>query len=103
MDDVQRAVVAATNLTSQFVLMQCNTNYTGSLENFKYIQLNVLRSFQAMYPKLILGLRTIRQGIRPCWVPSPWVHASSKNTSLTMSIALGLITRFQWTLNHRKK
>ena len=56
MDDVHRAVIAATTLTSQFVLMQCNTNYTGSLENFKYIQLNVLRSFQAMYPKMILGL-----------------------------------------------
>ncbi len=56
MDDVHRAVEAATNLNPQFVLMQCNTNYTGSLENFKYIQLNVLRSFQTMYPKMILGL-----------------------------------------------
>lgn len=56
MDDVNRAVVAATSINSQFVLMQCNTNYTGSLENFKFIQLNVLRSFQAMYPGMVLGL-----------------------------------------------
>jgi N-acetylneuraminate synthase len=56
MDDVHRAVVAATSINSQFVLMQCNTNYTGSLENFKFIQLNVLRSFQAMYPAMVLGL-----------------------------------------------
>ena len=56
MDDVHRAVVAATSINSQFVLMQCNTNYTGSLENFKFIQLNVLRSFQAMYPGMVLGL-----------------------------------------------
>lgn len=56
MDDVHRAVVAATSFTSQFALMQCNTNYTGSLENFRFIQLNVLRSFQAMYPGMVLGL-----------------------------------------------
>lgn len=56
MDDVHRAVVAATSINSQFVLLQCNTNYTGSLENFKFIQLNVLRSFQAMYPGMVLGL-----------------------------------------------
>jgi N-acetylneuraminate synthase len=36
--------------------MQCNTNYTGSLENFKYIQLNVLRAYREMFPNLILGL-----------------------------------------------
>ncbi len=36
--------------------MQCNTNYTGSLDNFRFIQLNVLRSFQAMYPGMVLGL-----------------------------------------------
>lgn len=56
MDDVHRAAVAATSINLQFALMQCNTNYTGSLDNFRYIQLNVLRSFQAMYPEMILGL-----------------------------------------------
>ena len=36
--------------------MQCNTNYTTSLENFKYINLNVLKTFKKLYPDLILGL-----------------------------------------------
>lgn len=56
MDDVHRAVNVALSKTTKFALMQCNTNYTGSLENFKFIQLNVLRSFQSMYPGMVLGL-----------------------------------------------
>jgi sialic acid synthase SpsE len=56
MDDVQRAVDAALALNPQLALLQCNTNYTASLENFKFIQLNVLRSYREMYPDLILGL-----------------------------------------------
>jgi N-acetylneuraminate synthase len=42
--------------TQDVVLMQCNTNYTGSLENFKYINLNVLKTYQKLYPDVILGL-----------------------------------------------
>jgi N-acetylneuraminate synthase len=56
MDDVERAVAAALTINPRLVLMQCNTNYTASLENFRYIQLNVLKTFRAMYPELILGL-----------------------------------------------
>jgi len=55
-DDVHRAVSAALRINSQLCLMQCNTNYTASLENFRYVKLNVLRSFRAMYPDLVLGL-----------------------------------------------
>jgi sialic acid synthase SpsE len=55
-DDVVRAVTAALAINPQFALMQCNTNYTASLENFTYIQLNVLKTYQAMFPDLILGL-----------------------------------------------
>jgi len=55
-DDVHRAVSAALDLNTQLCLMQCNTNYTASLENFKYIQLNVLKVYQEMYPNLVLGL-----------------------------------------------
>ena len=36
--------------------MQCNTNYTASLENFKYIELSVLKEYRRMYPDIILGL-----------------------------------------------
>lgn len=56
MSDVQRAVQAGLNINPMLCLMQCNTNYTASLENFKYIQLNVLKTYQNMYPDLILGL-----------------------------------------------
>ncbi|MEJ0037611.1 MAG: N-acetylneuraminate synthase family protein [Gammaproteobacteria bacterium] len=56
MDDVERAVNAVLRVNPRVVLMQCNTNYTASLENFRYIQLNVLRSFRAMYPDMVLGL-----------------------------------------------
>ena len=56
MDDVQRAVAAALAINPQLALMQCNTNYTGSVENMRYIQLNVLRCYRAMYPEMVLGL-----------------------------------------------
>jgi len=56
LDDVHRAVSAALAVNQDFALLQCNTNYTASLENFKYIQLNVLKTFKEMYPDLILGL-----------------------------------------------
>jgi len=36
-------------------LMQCNTNYTGDLENFKYVNLNVLKSFGVLFPHMPLG------------------------------------------------
>ena len=36
--------------------MQCNTNYTGSFENFKHINLNVLKNFKKIFPDAILGL-----------------------------------------------
>ncbi len=54
--DVQRAVDAILDLNPNLVLMQCNTNYTGSLENFDHIHLNVLKTYAAMYPALVLGL-----------------------------------------------
>lgn len=55
-DEVHRAVCAALAINPQLALMQCNTNYTARLENFQYIQLNVLKTYRAMYPDMILGL-----------------------------------------------
>ena len=55
-DDVRLALHTANNNSKKVVLMQCNTNYTGSLQNFKYINLNVLKSYRAEFPDLILGL-----------------------------------------------
>jgi sialic acid synthase SpsE len=55
-DEVYQAVNAGLKINSALCLMQCNTNYTASLDNFKYIQLNVLKTYQDMFPDLLLGL-----------------------------------------------
>jgi sialic acid synthase SpsE len=54
--DVQRAVNVILAINRDLVLMQCNTNYTGSLENFDHIHLNVLKTYATMWPEVILGL-----------------------------------------------
>lgn len=56
MDEVDRAVQTALQVNTSLALLQCNTNYTGSLENFRHVQLNVLRCYRAMYPGMVLGL-----------------------------------------------
>jgi sialic acid synthase SpsE len=62
MDEVKNAVSLATAVNKEFVLMQCNTNYTGDPENFKYINLNVLKTYGKMYPGMILGLSDHTRG-----------------------------------------
>ena len=56
MDEVDIAMSILLQRTNDIVLMQCNTNYTASLENFKYINLNVLKEYGRKYPDTILGL-----------------------------------------------
>jgi len=55
-DEVIKAMKKVNSINKNIVLMQCNTNYTASDENFKYIQLNVLKSYALMFPNAILGL-----------------------------------------------
>jgi sialic acid synthase SpsE len=54
--EVQRAVHAVLPINPNLVLMQCNTNYTASQENYDHINLNVLKTYAAMFPQLVLGL-----------------------------------------------
>jgi N-acetylneuraminate synthase len=54
--EVQRAVHTILKINNQLVLMQCNTNYTGSLENLRYVNINVLKTYAALFPDLVLGL-----------------------------------------------
>lgn len=54
--DVQRAVHSILAINPKLVLMQCNTNYTAKLENFDFINLRVLNTYQMMFPEVILGL-----------------------------------------------
>jgi len=55
-DEVIEVMQMVQNFNKNIVLMQCNTNYTANDENFKYIQLNVLKSYALMFPHAILGL-----------------------------------------------
>jgi N-acetylneuraminate synthase len=54
--EVQRAVRTILAINPQLVLMQCNTNYTASPENFDHIHLNVLKTYQTMFPEVVIGL-----------------------------------------------
>jgi sialic acid synthase SpsE len=54
--EVQSAVKQIIAINPQLVLMQCNTNYTGSLESFRHIHLRVLDTYRSMFPGAILGL-----------------------------------------------
>lgn len=54
--DVIRAMNVLESYSTDVVLMQCNTNYTGSYDNFKCINLNVLNTYKARFPDILLGL-----------------------------------------------
>ena len=54
--DVCKAAYVGLEHNQDFCLMQCNTNYTASSDNFNYINLNVLKSFQEEFPGIVLGL-----------------------------------------------
>ena len=54
--EVKHAVQKVLDNNNDLCIMQCNTNYTGNIENFKYINLEVLNTFKQIFPNLILGL-----------------------------------------------
>lgn len=54
--DVQRAVHEITAINRNLIVMQCNTNYTGSADNLKYVHLRVLDTYRVMFPDVVLGL-----------------------------------------------
>ena len=56
-----KEVIMAVNLVKKYnkklILLQCNTNYTGDEENFKYINLNVINLYKEKFKEeIILGL-----------------------------------------------
>jgi N-acetylneuraminate synthase len=55
-DEVVGVMQKIEKINKDIVLMQCNTNYTANNENFKYIQLNVLKTYAELFPNAILGL-----------------------------------------------
>ena len=56
MDDVVGAVDIILKSNPELILLQCNTNYTGNIENFSYVNLKVLKTFASLWPDLPLGL-----------------------------------------------
>ena len=56
LSEVVDAVRWVRESNDRLVLMQCNTNYTGSSENFAHVDLNVLRAYAVLFPELVLGL-----------------------------------------------
>ena len=54
--DIQSAVAAFMKHNTRLALLQCNTNYTGSLDNFKHLNLKVLDTYRSMFPSMVLGL-----------------------------------------------
>ncbi|MHB8754662.1 MAG: N-acetylneuraminate synthase family protein [Candidatus Acidiferrales bacterium] len=56
LNEVKAAVGVLQEINPRLALLQCNTNYTGSLESFDHIHLNVLRTYQATFPDVVVGL-----------------------------------------------
>ena len=56
MIEISKLIKKVNNINKNIVLMQCNTNYTGSENNLNYINLNVLKTFKKKFPNIILGL-----------------------------------------------
>ena len=54
--EVKETVEIIEKENKEIVLMQCNTNYTGSDENFNFINLNVINEYKRYFPNCILGL-----------------------------------------------
>jgi N-acetylneuraminate synthase len=58
-------VHAILEINPQLVLMQCNTNYTASLENYDHLHINVLKTYATMFPDVILGLSDHTHALAP--------------------------------------
>jgi len=63
--EVQRAVHAILSINKQLVLMQCNTNYTASPDNYEHLHLNVLKTYATMFPEVVLGLSDHTHALAP--------------------------------------
>ena len=62
MPEIMAAVEVIEQAKVPYVLMQCNTNYTGDIDNFDYLNLLVLEEFKREFPRAVLGLSDHSQG-----------------------------------------
>ena len=63
--EVQSAVHTILKVNPQLVLMQCNTNYTASPDNYDYLNINVLKTYATLFPEVILGLSDHTHALAP--------------------------------------
>lgn len=56
LNDVKRAISEIKKYNNKICIMQCNTNYTASRDNFNFINLNVLKTYKKKFKNVILGL-----------------------------------------------
>jgi sialic acid synthase SpsE len=63
--EVQKAIHAILKINKQLVLMQCNTNYTASPDNYDHLHINVLKTYATMFPDVILGLSDHTHAVAP--------------------------------------
>jgi sialic acid synthase SpsE len=55
-EEIDNIIKKLKKINNKIVLMQCNTNYEADINNLKYINLNVLKTFKDKFPNAILGL-----------------------------------------------
>lgn len=62
MQEIKAAVKLIEQAKIPYVLMQCNTNYTGEADNFDFLNLLALQEFKEEFPSAVLGLSDHSQG-----------------------------------------
>ena len=63
LEHVEKAIKKIKKVHSKIALMQCNSNYTNSEENYKYTNLNVLKTYKKKFGnEIILGLSDHTRG-----------------------------------------
>ena len=87
--EVAAAVRLITAINPDLVLMQCNTNYTASLENFDHIHLNVLKTYARCSRTWCWACRTTPPATPPCWARWRWARAWWRSISPTTMTGSG--------------
>jgi N-acetylneuraminate synthase len=62
-EDVVRAVELLQFKNVATAILQCNTNYTASLDNFRHLNLHVLETFKKRWPAFVVGLSDHTRGV----------------------------------------
>lgn len=54
--EIKNSLRVLEEFNQNICLMQCNTNYTGNINNFKFLNLNVIKEFKKDFPNVLYGL-----------------------------------------------